>query len=154
LWTPFCDADRAACDPACNNCGQVCPTGAIRALPIEEKRAVHMGRAVVRQDTCIMCGQCSAACPYNAITWEPGSWPVVDPYRCVGCGACQATCMRVNVREQGLLRRPAIVVEAGPGLADRMMNGSYIELHRNDPIAPPPEPEWEPDFLNEFLSDH
>ena len=49
LWTPHVVADWAGCESSCNGCGQVCPTGAIRALSIDEKRvariAVHTGHA-------------------------------------------------------------------------------------------------------------
>ena len=31
LWTPHLVADWSGCETSCNNCGQVCPTGAIRA---------------------------------------------------------------------------------------------------------------------------
>ena len=46
-------ADWAGCEPSCNNCGQVCPTGAIRALPLAEKKAARMGLAVVNERTCL-----------------------------------------------------------------------------------------------------
>jgi ferredoxin len=39
LWTPRVMADWSGCEPSCSNCGQVCPTGAVRALTLEEKRA-------------------------------------------------------------------------------------------------------------------
>ena len=53
LWTPVADMLHAGCHQDCNFCGQVCPTGAIRPLPIEEKRRTAMGLAVVRTDTCL-----------------------------------------------------------------------------------------------------
>ncbi|MCG3179993.1 MAG: NAD(P)H-quinone oxidoreductase subunit I, chloroplastic [Phycisphaerae bacterium] len=57
LWTPRVVADWSGCEPSCNNCGQVCPTGAIRALPILEKRYARMGLAVVDATTCLpACG--------------------------------------------------------------------------------------------------
>ena len=56
-WTisgrPQVVADWSGCEPSCSNCGQVCPTGAIRALPLEEKRVARMGLAVVNQQTCL-----------------------------------------------------------------------------------------------------
>jgi len=53
LWTPHLVPDWVGCEPKCNNCGQVCPTGAIRALPLEEKRAARVGLAVVNPATCL-----------------------------------------------------------------------------------------------------
>ncbi|HUT34221.1 MAG TPA: 4Fe-4S dicluster domain-containing protein [Planctomycetota bacterium] len=53
LWTPVAVPSWAGCHQDCNFCGQVCPTGAVRALPIEAKRRVHMGLAVVNTRTCL-----------------------------------------------------------------------------------------------------
>ncbi|MCA8987459.1 MAG: 4Fe-4S binding protein, partial [Planctomycetaceae bacterium] len=53
LWTPQVVADWSGCSFSCNNCGQVCPTGAIRELPIEEKRVARMGLAIVNENTCL-----------------------------------------------------------------------------------------------------
>ncbi len=53
LWTPQVVADWAGCESSCNACGQVCPTGAIRALPLEEKRVARMGLAIVDPRTCL-----------------------------------------------------------------------------------------------------
>lgn len=47
LWTPEVVADWAGCESSRNACGQVCPTGAIRALPLEEKKSTRMGLAIV-----------------------------------------------------------------------------------------------------------
>jgi NAD-dependent dihydropyrimidine dehydrogenase PreA subunit len=53
LWTPVAVPSWAGCHQDCNFCGQVCPTGAIRPLPIEAKRKTHMGLAVVDTWTCL-----------------------------------------------------------------------------------------------------
>ena len=153
LWTPQVAADWSGCDPGCNNCGQVCPTGAIRALPLEEKRAARMGLAVVDGTTCLphagkeecrLCvDECNAA-GYRAIefvrvraeadaTGAPvaGSGfqaPVVLPDLCVGCGLCQMRCHNINALEKRLLAKTAILVEAGEGKEDRLMGGSYLAL--------------------------
>lgn len=138
LWTPYAEANRAGCASACNNCGQVCPTGAIRALPIEEKRAARMGRAIV-QDNCNLCGRCFEACPHGAITWV--GEPLVSASKCVGCGTCQAACYAFNVAGTRALDRPAIVVTADGGLDDRISTGSYIELRKREPKEMIPEEE-------------
>jgi MauM/NapG family ferredoxin protein len=154
LWTPQVVANWSGCEPSCNNCGHVCPTGAIRPLPIEEKRAAHMGLAVVNRETCLpyigfegncrMCADECAAAGYEAIDMvrinvaldtdgKPieGSGnlvPVVDPAKCVGCGLCQTRCHKINVLAEKLLDETAVRIEAGPGKEDRLMSGSYVAL--------------------------
>lgn len=155
LWTPRVVADWAGCEPSCNNCGQVCPTGAIRALPVEEKRAARMALAIVNEHTCLpyagredcrMCmDECTAA-GYNAIEFQrvggefdadgapiEGSGflaPVVLADKCVGCGLCQMRCHSINVKNKRLLRESAVKIQAGPGHEDRIMSGSYLELQK------------------------
>ena len=151
LWTPHVVADWAGCESSCNACGQVCPTGAIRALPLDEKRHARIGLAVVNEQTCLpfanreacqLCvDECNAA-GYEAIefmqvhtaTDELGSpipesghlAPVVAADRCVGCGLCQTRCFGINVQEKGLLVESAIVILAGGDREDRRLSGSYV----------------------------
>lgn len=177
LWTPKVEANWAGCESGCNNCGQVCPTGAIRALPMEEKRVARMGLALVNQETCLpfagreacqMCvDECNAA-GYHAIEFvrvhvkldEQGMpipdtgfvAPVVLPEKCVGCGLCQTRCNIINAKEKGLLQETAIWIEAGPGKEDRMSTGSYLALReeerrRRDAAAPKASDSYLPDFL-------
>lgn len=155
LWTPKVVADWSGCEPACNNCGQVCPTGAIRALDLAEKRAARMGLAVVDKSTCLpyagseACQLCADECRaagYDAIEFirvggevtdsgEPveGSGllaPVVLGDKCVGCGLCQMRCRAINVKDKHLLAESAIRVMGGEGNEDRIAAGSYIELQK------------------------
>ena len=157
LWTPKVVADWSGCKPGCNNCGQVCPTGAIRALPLAEKRAARMGLAAVNEQTCLphagreACSQCVHACAdagYNAIEYvrvhvevdEQGmpvadsgfSAPMIRADKCVGCGLCQARCYSINVKEKGLLAESAVHVQAGGDREDRMMSGSYLALREQE----------------------
>ena len=157
LWTPEVVANWSGCESSCNACGQVCPTGAIRALPLAEKKVARMGLAILNEKTCLphagkeacqMCvDECTAA-GYNAIefirvgvqtdsdgTPIEGSGfaaPVVVADKCVGCGLCQTRCNQINVKAKGLLQETAIWVEAGLGKEDRLMNGSYIELRKTE----------------------
>lgn len=157
LWTPCMVADWSGCEPSCNNCGQVCPTGAIRAIPLEEKRAARMGLAVVDAQACLpyagleACQMCVDECQaagYGAIEFmrvgvevdEQGApiegtglaAPVVVADKCVGCGLCQTRCSKINVHARGLLRESAIVVRAGQGREDRIGSGSYRALREQE----------------------
>jgi ferredoxin len=153
LWTPQALPSWSGCEPSCNNCGQVCPTGAIRALPLFEKRAVRMGLALVNEQTCLphagkeACQLCVDECTaagYNAIEFErvhtevdndgtpiPDSGflaPVVLADKCVGCGLCETRCHHVNFETKHLLSESAIKVHAGEGKEDRIRTGSYVQL--------------------------
>ncbi|MCP4853487.1 MAG: 4Fe-4S dicluster domain-containing protein [Fuerstiella sp.] len=153
LWTPVVVADWAGCESSCNGCGQVCPTGAIRSLPLVEKKVARMGLAIVNQTKCLpfagraacdLCVQGCNAAGYHAIEYaqvgtevddngEPidGTGdlaPIVLADKCVGCGLCQTRCYGINVKEKGLLTKSAIIIKAGEGNEDRLMSGSYIEL--------------------------
>jgi len=153
LWTPQAVFEWAGCHQTCANCGQVCPTGAIRALPLAEKAAARMGLAVVNEATCLpyagrqACQLCVDECTragYNAIefvrvgveTDENGMpvegsgfrAPVVIADKCNGCGLCHFQCHRKNILQDGLLAETAIRVVGGPGKEDRLMRGSYLAL--------------------------
>ncbi len=155
LWTPLVNADWAGCAPSCNACGQVCPTGAIRPLPMEEKRVARMGLAIVNQQTCLplanreACQLCVDECEkagYGAIEFtrvhtqldddglpiEASGFlaPVVLPDKCVGCGLCQMRCHLDNGKNKHLLDGSAIVVEAGTVREDRLQRGSYLKLRK------------------------
>ncbi len=157
LWTPFANTDWAGCESSCNACGQVCPTGAIRALPLEEKRVARMGLAEVNLSTCLpyaereACDLCVQECMsagYHAIEYTQvgtqfdehgfpvdGSGflaPVVLEDKCVGCGLCQTRCFAINVKNKHLLTTAAIIVVAGDGKEDRLLRGSYLDLRESE----------------------
>ncbi len=147
LWTPELNTNWTGCETSCNNCGQVCPTGAIRALPLAEKREARIGLAIVNQQTCLpiagkqACQLCVDECTaagYNAIEFNrvraevddegnpvEGSGflaPVVVHDKCVGCGLCQTRCYHINVLEQKLIPESAIIVHAGDKKRDNGCN--------------------------------
>jgi NAD-dependent dihydropyrimidine dehydrogenase PreA subunit len=164
LWTPHVVANWSGCETSCNNCGQVCPTGAIRALPLEEKRVARIGLAVVNRQTCLpyaaqgACQLCVDECQaagYRAIEFvQVGTEmdasgnpiegagllaPVVLAEKCVGCGLCQTRCHGINVVQKGLLAETAIRIEAGDGKEDRLLHGSYVALRREEEQRRAPE---------------
>ncbi len=143
LWTPEINPNFAGCETSCNNCGQVCPTGAIRAIPLVEKREARLGLAILNMQTCLpiagkqACQLCVDECTaagYNAIEFnrvraevdEQGIpidgtgflAPVVVHDKCVGCGLCQTRCNHINVEQEKFMTEPAIIVVAGKGRRD------------------------------------
>lgn len=104
LLQPRLVYDGGACVYDCDLCGQVCPTGAILALPLPEKRLVQVGRARLVKADCIVetkkkvCGACAEHCPTKAIAMVPYQGdailkiPEVNEEACIGCGACEHPC--------------------------------------------------------------
>ncbi|MEX0702812.1 MAG: 4Fe-4S binding protein [Planctomycetales bacterium] len=157
LWTPHVVADWSGCESSCSACTQVCPTGAIRAIPLEEKTVCRIGLAIVDERTCLpyagreACQLCVDECDaagYHAIEFtrvgteadELGNpkegtgfvAPVVLAEKCVGCGLCQTRCYGINVKSEGKLTESAIVIVAGEGREDRIMSGSYLALRQEE----------------------
>ena len=176
LWTPQVVADWAGCASSCNACGQVCPTGAIRALPLEEKRHARMGLAWINESTCLpfhgeACQLCVDECTaagYDALEFitvgtEVDSLglpiegtgtlaPLLIPDKCVGCGLCQTRCYGINVASKELLGESAIIIKAGNDHEDRMMSGSYIERRKAE-ADQNQEAGSSGSYLPEFLND-
>lgn len=94
---PMMNYRESSCRFDCNYCTQVCPTGALAPLTIEEKQHTAIGLASVDADTCVGCGRCERACPTKAITMiRPAGrerrLAMVNHADCIGCGACQTAC--------------------------------------------------------------
>jgi MauM/NapG family ferredoxin protein len=112
LYTPMLVPRLGYCEYNCSLCGQVCPTGAIPKLPIEEKKKAVIGIAVVDKNHCLPhakkmnCMVCEEHCPIpdKAIRFETVRESGYDgreivlkkPYvvdgACTGCGICEYVC--------------------------------------------------------------
>jgi MauM/NapG family ferredoxin protein len=105
LNTPRVVPRVGGCDQTCSICGWVCPTGAIRKLPVDDKQFAKIGTAVIDRQRCLAWSQnreclvCDETCPYNAIearveqtTKGPFKVPVVFEDVCIGCGMCEHSC--------------------------------------------------------------
>jgi MauM/NapG family ferredoxin protein len=139
LWTPKMDLRFAPCEQNCNVCGKVCPTQAIRSIPLEEKTHAKVGTAVLRKEMCLVWAQdkpcliCDEICPYNAIVFRPVEGfrrPVVIASKCNGCGFCEQRC---PVRGES-----AIVV--APNGEIRLKEGSYIKEAKRLQLEFMPDP--------------
>jgi polyferredoxin len=112
LWTPVLDSRLGYCDYGCNTCGQVCPSGAIPPLGLEEKRLAVLGRAVIDRNRCLPwadaapCIVCEEMCPVpekairlEVVTVSADDGSLVQMQRphviedlCIGCGICEYRC--------------------------------------------------------------
>lgn len=112
LLTPRLVPRLGYCSFPCHACGQVCPTGAIPELALEEKQQAVLGLARIDQGRCLPwaydtpCVVCEEACPIadKAIRLEEvqmadGEQGVIRLQRprviremCIGCGICEYQC--------------------------------------------------------------
>lgn len=74
---PEVSYERGYCRPECNRCSEVCPTGAILPVTVEQRTAIQVGHAVWLRDNCLPvadgkpCGLCARKCPAQAIQMVP-----------------------------------------------------------------------------------
>jgi ferredoxin-type protein NapF len=90
------------CNYECTKCGEVCPTGAILPLTIEDKKLTQTGLVSFLKEKCIVytdntaCGSCSEHCPTQAVKMVPYKEGLTIPEThtdiCIGCGACEFAC--------------------------------------------------------------
>jgi MauM/NapG family ferredoxin protein len=112
MYTPLLIPRLGYCEYNCTLCGQVCPTGAIPDLPVEEKRREVMGKAALDRNHCLPfakgtnCIVCEEHCPVPGKAIRTEAEQVVDasgrtfelrkPYvvdeLCNGCGICEHVC--------------------------------------------------------------
>ncbi|MBI1387823.1 MAG: 4Fe-4S dicluster domain-containing protein [bacterium] len=143
FWTPALNMNVSYCEHECTLCGQVCPTGAIRQLTLEEKKKIRIGQAFFDRNRCLpwaferSCIVCEEHCPVSnkaiwfqeiEVTRRDGSkvtvkQPHVDAVLCTGCGICHSVCPikdepGVYVTSVGESRHPGnqMLLESGSGL--------------------------------------
>jgi ferredoxin len=103
ILEPYMDFARGFCQFECVACGEVCPSGAIKLLPVDAKTTAAVARSSLDLPKCIViekgtpCGACAEHCPTGALDMErvPAHRhpiPVLDETLCVGCGACETVC--------------------------------------------------------------
>lgn len=116
LWTPVLVPRIGYCESTCTLCTQVCPTGAIKTVTLEQKTQpgrdqVRIGTAFIDRGRClpwgmntpcIVCEEFCPAAPKAIVTVEETAIvdgksinllkPMVRPDRCTGCGACEYIC--------------------------------------------------------------
>jgi len=112
VWSPMLVPRVGYCEYSCTLCGQICPTGAIKSLPVEEKRNTVIGLAFIDKNRClphafnVNCIVCEEHCPTprKAIIFEEArkagsdgkeftlKLPRVIPELCIGCGICEYKC--------------------------------------------------------------
>lgn len=112
IWTPILLPETGYCEYNCNMCGQVCPTGAIHPLTLEQKKEIKIGTAHFEKTRCIPwyygenCMVCEEHCPLpdKAIKFRESNTiamdgkessvllPYVDETLCIGCGICVTRC--------------------------------------------------------------
>ena len=132
IFQPRMDYAVSYCNYECVLCGEVCPSGAILMLGVEEKKLAQIGRSRFVKDDCIVitkkkdCAACAEHCPTKAVRMVPYEnlrLPEVNNDLCVGCGACEHACP--------VEPRRAILVEAN-------------ELHQRAKKPPTQTPEPAP----------
>jgi ferredoxin-type protein NapF len=102
LFTPVLSFKDDYCREDCIRCTEVCPSGAIVRLSLNEKNDIQIGLPHVNMNVCLLgddreCSACKRWCPYDAIHYvfsqeQYSLIPRIDPLKCNGCGACEAIC--------------------------------------------------------------
>jgi ferredoxin len=132
MFSPILTPRIGFCDPNCHQCGNVCPTDAIRALDPFERVWAKTGTATIAKDHCLAweqqknCMVCDEVCPFDAIEFasvdgNPVTVPFVREDRCAGCGYCEYHCP---------VKSPVAIAVSASG-ALRLSNGSYKDTAKN-----------------------
>ncbi len=124
---PRMDFATKYCLYDCHRCAEVCPTGAIRRMPVTAERDTegitkdttriavarfYVCRCLVARED-MDCGACTEHCPTKALYTVPyigrdgqeHRLPRLDPSLCIGCGACEHACPVTAERPEERERR-------------------------------------------------
>lgn len=100
---PHLKFNQGMCEFNCQRCQTVCPTGALRKMPLPEKKRWRIGMAKVELSRCVAfvdqndCGACAEHCPTGALQMivsndRDARIPVINEALCIGCGNCEYPC--------------------------------------------------------------
>jgi ferredoxin len=102
ILAPKVSFDSDYCRQDCNLCGQGCPSGAIKPLPLIEKNKRKIGLARIDEPSCRLawdakCDLCMYVCPCEAIeevfNRDKYLYTIsINPEKCNGCGHCKIIC--------------------------------------------------------------
>ena len=125
FWTPVLKNTIGYCEVNCVLCGEVCPTGAIQRITLDQKQGrgeyagkpIVLGTAFFDYGRCLPwamnrpCVVCQEVCPTSpkAIKTDEVEVvengrrirlkrPRVEPSLCIGCGICEYACPVVDRR--------------------------------------------------------
>jgi heterodisulfide reductase subunit A len=103
-------------------------TGKAASILGKKEIEVELSKAIVDEDTCVGCGACASACPFDAITWSDFGLPVVNVEACTGCGICSATCP-VSAMQLRLFRDEQVL----PAIEGLLKPTKWLE-DKDDPV--------------------
>jgi len=102
MMQPFMDYSGNFCNYECKRCTEICPSGALVPLSVEEKQTTQVGVVRFERENCVVvsegtsCGACSEHCPTKAVRMVAYrgelTLPETEPDICIGCGACEYAC--------------------------------------------------------------
>ncbi|MGB8317668.1 MAG: 4Fe-4S binding protein [Ignavibacteriaceae bacterium] len=101
ILQPYMDYKTGFCNFECKVCTDICPSGAILPLTLDNKKLTQIGKVKFIKENCIVeiekteCGACSEHCPTKAVKMIPYNnlhLPEIKEEYCIGCGACEFAC--------------------------------------------------------------
>ena len=102
MMQPYMNYFKSFCNYDCVICSEICPSGAILPISLEEKKLTQLGKVNFIKENCIVetegtdCGACSEHCPTKAVYMVPYKdnlvIPEINQDICIGCGACEFAC--------------------------------------------------------------
>ena len=101
ILQPYMDYKTGFCNFECKICTDICPSGAILPLILDDKKLTQIGKVKFIKENCIVeiekteCGACSEHCPTKAVKMIPYNnlhLPEIKEEYCIGCGACEFAC--------------------------------------------------------------